>query len=44
MVEIFKEWLKAANDDLLVATNILDNELLTHMVAFHSQQIVIFQI
>jgi hypothetical protein len=27
MVELFKEWLKAANDDLLVATNILENEL-----------------
>ena len=32
------EWLKAARDDLMVIEEISDNELLTHMIAFHSQQ------
>lgn len=37
---IAKEWLKAANDDLLLITNIIDNESLTHLVAFHCQQAI----
>jgi len=32
------EWLKAAKDDLMVIEEISKNELLTHMMAFHSQQ------
>ena len=33
-----KEWLKASNYDLEVIREILENEHLTHMSAFHSQQ------
>jgi HEPN domain-containing protein len=32
------EWLKAAKDDLLLIEEILNNEMLTHMVAFHAHQ------
>ncbi len=35
-----ESWLTAAYDDLLVIIEILDNENLTHMVAFHSQQAI----
>lgn len=35
-----KEWLKAAQDDLLTIEEILDNPHLTHIVAFHAQQCV----
>jgi HEPN domain-containing protein len=34
------EWLKSAKDDLDTIVEILDNESLTHIVAFHSQQCV----
>ena len=40
MTKITAEWLKAANDDLLVIESIIKNEFLTHMVAFHAQQCV----
>jgi len=30
-----KEWLKASNDDLLIISDIIHRENLTHMVAFH---------
>lgn len=33
-----KAWLDSARDDLRVVEEILDNEDLTHMVAFHCQQ------
>ena len=33
-------WLDAARDDLLVIEEILDNDLLTHMVAFHAHQAI----
>ena len=33
-----ESWLNAAEDDLLVIKEIIDNEHLTHMVAFHAQQ------
>ncbi|MCY4082167.1 MAG: HEPN domain-containing protein [Caldilineaceae bacterium] len=33
-------WLASARDDLRVVEEILDNEDLTHMVAFHCQQAV----
>ncbi len=36
--EMAKEWLKAAKTDLEVIKNILHDEHLTSMVAFHSQQ------
>ncbi|MDD5373623.1 MAG: HEPN domain-containing protein [Sulfurimonas sp.] len=35
-----KEWLKAANDDLLTINEIINNNFLTHIVAFHAQQSV----
>lgn len=37
---IAKEWLKAANDDLVLISNIIDNESLTHLIAFHCQQAI----
>ena len=35
-----ESWLRAAQDDLRVIKQILDDENLTHMVAFHSQQAI----
>ncbi len=35
-----KEWLKAANDDLLIIEQIITIKDLTHMVAFHAQQAI----
>jgi len=35
-----KEWLKAAHDDLVLISNIIDTESLTHLVAFHCQQAI----
>jgi HEPN domain-containing protein len=40
MKRISEEWLKAARDDLIVIEKIIDDEHLTHMVAFHSQQCI----
>lgn len=36
----FYEWLNAAHDDLLLLDRILDDEKLTHLSAFHSQQAI----
>jgi HEPN domain-containing protein len=33
-------WLNSAADDLLVVEEIIGNPLLTHMVAFHSEQAI----
>ncbi len=35
-----KEWLKSASYDLLTVKRIINDELLTHIVAFHSQQAI----
>ncbi len=35
-----REWLKASVDDLRVIKNIINDECLTHIVAFHAQQSV----
>lgn len=35
-----EEWLKAANDDLIVIDAIIENDRVTHVVAFHSQQCI----
>ncbi|MBW1779179.1 MAG: HEPN domain-containing protein [Deltaproteobacteria bacterium] len=35
-----EHWLDSAQDDLTVIEEIIDNEHLTHMVAFHSQQAI----
>ena len=34
------EWLKAANDDLILLDDIIDNQHITNLIAFHSQQAV----
>ena len=35
-----EHWLNAAKDDLIVINEIIQNEHLTHMVAFHAQQAI----
>lgn len=40
MVKMYVEWLKAANDDLVLLNEIKENKHITHFVAFHSQQAV----
>ena len=35
-----EEWLYAANDDLKVISKIIDDETLTNMITFHSQQAI----
>ena len=35
-----ENWLQAASDDLSVINEIIQNENLSHMVAFHSQQAI----
>lgn len=40
MKKITQEWFKAAQDDLRVIEEIVNNENLTHAVAFHSQQAI----
>jgi HEPN domain-containing protein len=34
------EWLNAAEDDLITIENLLDNPILTNIVAFHAQQAI----
>ena len=40
MKSITSAWLSAANDDLLAINEIIRNENLTNIVAFHSQQVI----
>lgn len=40
MKQITKEWMSAAKDDLNVIEKIIDDEHLSHIVAFHSQQCI----
>jgi len=40
MKAIAKEWLRAAHDDILVIAKIYQDELLSHMAAFHAQQCI----
>ena len=40
MEKLAGEWLKAAKDDIDVIEKIIDDEHLSHVVAFHSQQCV----
>ena len=40
MKKISEEWLRAAKDDLRVVEKISQDEHLTNMVAFHSQQCI----
>jgi HEPN domain-containing protein len=37
---MYKEWLKAANDDLILLKDIVNNSQITNLIAFHSQQAV----
>jgi len=37
-IDIPKEWLRAAMDDLKIISKIIDMVDLSHMIAFHSQQ------
>ena len=39
-IDLPKEWLKAAFDDLKVISNIIDKPDLSHMIAFHSHQAI----
>ena len=40
MGDIYKDWLKAAKDDLEAAYLLLKHDNLTNIIAFHSQQAV----
>ncbi len=40
MKQLTKEWLKAAGDDLIAIESLIDNPILTNIVAFHSQQAI----
>lgn len=40
MKTITVEWLKAAESDLLLIGEILHNEVLTHLAAFHAEQAI----
>ncbi|HOV07698.1 MAG TPA: HEPN domain-containing protein [Spirochaetota bacterium] len=39
-MNIAKDWLKAAYDDILLLNDIIHNKYITNMVAFHSQQAI----
>ena len=38
--ELAREWLRAAYSDIVVLHKIVDDEYITHMTAFHSQQAI----
>jgi len=40
MKQLIREWLNAAGDDLITIENLLDNPILTNIIAFHSQQAI----
>ena len=40
MKQSTREWLNAAGDDLITIEKLLDNPILTNIVAFHSQQAI----
>lgn len=40
MKALTREWLNAADDDLITIETLLDNPVLTNIVAFHSQQAI----
>ena len=40
MKRLTREWLNAAGDDLITIENLLDNPILTNIIAFHSQQAI----
>jgi HEPN domain-containing protein len=40
MKQSTREWLNSAGDDLMTIERLLDNPILTNIVAFHSQQAI----
>ncbi|MFA6126158.1 MAG: HEPN domain-containing protein [Bacteroidales bacterium] len=40
MKQLTREWLNAAGDDLIAIESLIDNPILTNIVAFHSQQAI----
>ncbi len=38
--KLVKDWLKSAYSDILLVKKIINDELLTHLAAFHSQQAI----
>jgi HEPN domain-containing protein len=40
MKQLTREWLNSADDDILTIENLLNNPILTNIVAFHSQQTI----
>ena len=40
MKQSTREWLNAAGDDLITIENLLDNPILTNIIAFHAQQAI----
>lgn len=40
MKQSTREWLNAAEDDLITIENLLDNPILTNVIAFHAQQAI----
>ena len=40
MKQLTREWLNTAEEDLIAIENLLDNPILTNIIAFHSQQAI----
>lgn len=40
MKQLTREWLNSAGDDLIAIGSLIDNPILTNIVAFHSQQAI----
>ena len=40
MKQSTREWINAAGDDLITIENLLDNPILTNVIAFHAQQAI----
>lgn len=40
MKQLTREWLNAAEDDLIAIESLINNPILTNIVAFHSQQAI----
>lgn len=40
MKKITEDWIKSAESDLLLIEEIITNQILTHIAAFHAQQAI----
>lgn len=40
MLKIYIEWMRAAQDDMILLDDIKNNRLITNLIAFHSQQVI----